>query len=253
MQLEAKEASKTLAAYGRELYEAGAAKEHYIQAILAAQTEIPHWRADWRAAWEVAGVWRALEPTQNRRPVPARWMHALSLWDRRWEWVEVTVVARLRPIEFIGLRRADGPLPKDLLRPLDQGYVRIGSPKTRWTAARRQHVKIYEVLLLQLWDAFGGEWPPERRLCAGSAAAFRGRWARWLAALGVDSRPFLERRHASRAAQVYGKKSQPRPSLRNGRKTPTSSKLRKPFPAALQRHIVFFAYGGHTATPGQPN
>ena len=124
------------------------------------------------------------EPGEMRKPIPVLVFWGLLAIAMAQEGVQlaallaVTFHCFLRPGEACRMTRQDIILPGDVGWHAPVGMVVIRSPKTERTAARVQHVIIYDqtVILLAQWAWMS--WPAEQRLTrfrlADLAVWFRG-------------------------------------------------------------------------------
>lgn len=144
-----------LGAYVQHLFTSRKSKSEALAVACAAQHRFPALRGRLPTSWRVLKAWSFQEPSQCRLPWPPQLALALIALANLQGCPEVGFCLALmfhcllRPAEATCLRRRDlnvGDSMKWLSRPM--GVVTIGSPKTRRTGPRIQHVTIDNALLL---------------------------------------------------------------------------------------------------------
>ena len=82
----------------------------------------------------------------------------------------------LRPCEALRAVRDDLVLPSDTLSDAGVVYLRITSPKTRWSGPRTQHASSRNPVLIALLETRYASLRPKAKLFDGAAAAYRKIW-----------------------------------------------------------------------------
>eukprot|EP00434_Breviolum_minutum_P022762 symbB.v1.2.020081.t1/scaffold1588.1/size110444/1 len=138
-------------------------------------------RADSCAAWQVDRKWQMAEPGQCRAVVPLPVLKAALCVAFAWgwfRWAAVTMLGftgMLHPSEFIGLRRRDLMLPRDVFFSIKDLYVHLRHPKTA-RFARQQHVKISDPDVILFVDKVFGQARLDEELLGASIGAYRNQW-----------------------------------------------------------------------------
>ena len=192
--LEGRIVSRHLAEYGQHLYKRGAAVGTYVSAILAVVDKERSLRKMLTAAWDVAESWRMLMLWANHIPTPPALALALFSLAVCWGWHDMAVfnllcfTGMMRPSECLKLTRADVLLPSDLLSFRRVVYVRVRDPKNKRIAARREHVKVEDRMIVDLLSAWLPRLPPDVRLFQFSASRMRVYHDHLVAFFGVPCR-----------------------------------------------------------------
>ena len=167
---EPREVDKILVAWGQEKYERGDAAGTFTNTILACCDEAPELRRSTPRAWELLDHWLTLMPFTNHVPCPPALLLAMMSLAILWGWVDMAVflalswTGLLRPVEALRLCRADVLLPSELLSAERAVFLRIRSPKMRRLRARREHVKITDLVVVGLLEVVLVGIAPEREL-----------------------------------------------------------------------------------------
>ena len=162
--------SRYLEQYGQRLYEQGAALGTYLETVNGVVDRDRALRRQLQAAWDLAAAWRLMIPASNRVPTPAPMLLAMVALALTWGWLDIAVglylsfVAMLRPGELLRLVTEDILVPSLLLSRRGVAYVRISHPKMRRLAARREHVRIEDPMLVRLLEALRPTLRPGQRL-----------------------------------------------------------------------------------------
>ena len=188
-----------LRCYGQHLYSSGQPLYKWRHLCAFYQKEKLALRPYMPACWDLATRWERLCPATHRTPTPfALAMAVMSLalsfgWARFAAVVGLAFFGAARVGEPLLARRAALLLPRDFLLPsLENCYVRVEAPKTRFRGTGRvQHFVVKRKAFVAFLDKLVGDSPPEERLFAASASTFRRRWDFLLAALGVPERSRL--------------------------------------------------------------
>ena len=192
--LDAAAIGRTLATYGRELFEGGRPYWHFSETVNAVSARMPSVRRQLQEPWDLAFSWLALEPYTHHVPMPLVLLLATLSVCLLWGWVrEAGVFALawgglLRIGEAVNARRTDLILPQDVLGMQQFILLRIQEPKTRLRMARHQAAKVEpEDLVRTITMAFGSAAPGEK-LWPRSSQTLRRRLDSVLERLGVIAR-----------------------------------------------------------------
>ena len=85
----------------------------------------------------------------------------------------ISFTGMLRPGETLRLTRADVILPSDLLSTRRVCFVKVRDPKNRRIAARREHARIDDYMVVDFLEAWLPRLQPSQRLFAFKAAQMR--------------------------------------------------------------------------------
>eukprot|EP00435_Cladocopium_sp_Y103_P064493 s910_g26.t1 len=181
-----------LIGYGKCLFYAGYPKYYFAETINAAIDHFPGYRGLIGAAWQTLKKWEEAEPVERSMVMPAAVLQAGISLALLWEWLCFAAAlllgfrALLRPAEFLGLKRSDLVLPRDVLADEAICYVRVLHSKTS-RFMLRQHARISDKLTVHFLDALFGGFPHDQLLFGCSAAAFRSRWNRLCGHLNIPT------------------------------------------------------------------
>ena len=177
--LGAKAVGQKLAQYGQMLYDRGDAVGTYVDTILAVSDADRSLRHQLSAAWDVAGAWKRLMPWSNHIPTPPSFLLAMFSLSVCWGWLDmaafilISFTGMLRPGEALRLTRADILLPSDLLSTRRVCFVKVTDPKNRRIAARREHARIDDYMVVDFLEAWLPRLQPSQRLFPFKAAQMR--------------------------------------------------------------------------------
>jgi len=192
--LEGRIVSRHLAEYGQHLYREGVAQGTFVSTILAVVDKERSLRKMLTSAWDVAESWRMLMPWANHIPTPPALALALFSLATCWGWDDMAVfilicfTGMMRPSECLRLTRADILLPADLLTVRRSIFVRLRDPKNRRIAARREHVKIEDIMVVDLLSAWLPRLHPATRLFQFDAPKMRVYHDHFVSFFGVPAR-----------------------------------------------------------------
>ena len=179
LELDGKVVSRHLQTFGQNLYEQGRSHGDFVHAILAVSDEARDLRRSLQGAWDSAATWHALLPSSNHIPTPSIVACAMIALAMCWGWrsmatfVMLSFSGMLRPGETLRLRRRDLLFPGDLLSERRVLYVIITKPKMRRLAARREHVRIADSLVLDTLESWLFGAAPATPLFSCKAAELR--------------------------------------------------------------------------------
>ncbi|OLQ11460.1 hypothetical protein AK812_SmicGene4704 [Symbiodinium microadriaticum] len=176
-----------LTRYGRELYRAG--RPYYSELINAYSSKVPKLRRLLQPAWDLAFSWKRAEPGRHHTAMP--WQVLLGLvttaflwgWPRTAGLLALSWGGLLRIGEALAARRSDLMLPKDVWNTIDFAYLSIREPKTRYSAARHQSVRIDQPNVLRIVTAAFQALGPAEKLWPSSAQTLRTRFRQLCGAL----------------------------------------------------------------------
>ena len=155
--------NKVLTDYGRMLFRLGKPYYKYAETLNGVTTRRPILRRSIGAAWDLAFMWGALEPTEHHAAMPHQVLLGVLSACLIWGWVREAACfalafgALLRIGEVVSATRGDLVLPVDVDFSVKHLLLRIADPKTRFRAARHQVGKMEQpdlILVVQL--GFGG-------------------------------------------------------------------------------------------------
>ena len=153
------EINKVLTDYGRMLFRLGKPYYKYAETLNGVTTRRPMLRRSIGAAWDLAFMWGALEPTEHHAAMPHQVLLAVISTCLVWGWTREAACfalawgALLRIGEVIMALRRDLILPADVNHSVNHLLLRIVDPKTRFRAARHQVGKMEQpdlILVVQL-------------------------------------------------------------------------------------------------------
>lgn len=175
--------SEWLEEYMIHVYFAGHTRQVAAESLNALTQQYGWLRTVLATPWNVVKTWEVLEPSRHHPPIPKQVMFALAATAMAWDWPKTAALlvigffGLLRPSELILLRRRDLALPMDHW---EEGIAnfRVGAPKTRFKAAKDQHVRIDEPLIADWLNQIFLSTPSWSRIWRGSLAAFKSRFNR---------------------------------------------------------------------------
>ena len=150
--------SRHLVDFGQFLFEDGRSLGDYILSILAVADLERTLRRHLQPAWDLASTWQALTPAENHVPTPPVCLLAMVSLCLCWNWrsmaayLLLSFTGLLRPGETLGLRRCDILLPADMMSTRRCMYIIVRRPKMRRIAARREHVRVSDPVVLAVME-----------------------------------------------------------------------------------------------------
>ena len=178
--------------FGFYLYDGDCPYYRYVYVVTALQNWDRRLKRSLPHAWDLAFVWRSLEPTVHRRPVCQSLLLAIVGVGVGWGWLRFGAVLLLmfyagcRPVEPLEALRIHLVLPSDMMTSEPRAYLKIVNPKSgRRGGARQQHASVsHSDVVSILSRVFGGlDW--QAPLWPGSVSSFRRRWDAACARLGL--------------------------------------------------------------------
>ena len=186
-----------LARFGRELCQAGRPYSQFSETLNAFTARAPKIRRVLQPAWDVAYAWRRVEPGQHHTAMPWQVLIACVSAALLWGWPRVAAIfaltwgGLLRIGEALSAGRRDLLLPKDVAHTSDFVLLSIKEPKTRFSAARHQSVKVDQPDLVELITLGFQHLRPDEKLWNMSAQALRTRFKQICYALELPCQPRL--------------------------------------------------------------
>jgi hypothetical protein len=180
-----------LVGFGHDSFASGKPLYGYRQLVAHCQKEFPALRGRLHSAWEVVSRWEIAEPTRHRPPLPEPILEALASLGIAWGWPRWTAVLLAafygisRVGELLKARRRDVLTPKDLLTEDAVIYVKIALPKSRRRGPTIQYITIDFGPVVSFLEAVWDPLSAKDFLYPGTPSAFRTRWDKGLAQLGV--------------------------------------------------------------------
>ena len=199
-----------LSKYGRELYANGRPYSHFSETINAFAAKTPKCRRLLQPAWDTAFGWRRAEPIQHHAAMPWQVLCSCVALAFLWGWPLVAGALALcwggllRPGELTSAYRSDLVLPGDIECSMPFAWFSIREPKTRYSAARHQSVKIDHPDIL---DVISIAYAPLRagsKLWPCSGQTLRTRLRQLLDALKIPAVPTQGARHLELASLRAG-------------------------------------------------
>ena len=190
-----------LARYGRELYRSGRPYSQFSETLNAFSARVPKIRRVLQPAWDVAYAWRRVEPGQHHTAMPWQVLIACVSAALLWGWPRVAAILAmtwgglLRIGEALSAVRRDLLLPEDVAHTTDFVLLSIKEPKTRFSAARHQAVKIDQPDLVKLITLGFQHLRPEEKLWNMSSQTLRTRFKQICNALEIPCEPKKGRLH----------------------------------------------------------
>ncbi|CAE7225139.1 unnamed protein product [Symbiodinium sp. CCMP2592] len=185
-------AAMALRAYGNHLYCSGGSKHSFRYTLVGAQRAILTLRGCLAPAWEILTRWEAAEPTIHRTPIPEPLLRAMVCiaWlggFRRWCGCALLAFYGMARIgEVLSCERRHLVLPEDLFDFTPSAFLRLDSSKTSLRGRPRvQHIRVDDSEARLLIKHAFGSLAPGDKLFPFSHAAFRTRWDKCLASLGL--------------------------------------------------------------------
>ena len=181
--------------YGRLLYDAGKSYNSYAELINALTSWKPAIRRLMQGAWDLGYSWKRLEPGEHHVAMPPQILQAMVATSFLWGWfrfggcLALSFAGLLRPGELLKSTRADLLLPLDCGNTISYGMLAIREPKSRFTNARHQSVKIDIPDLLEVVELTLGSLAPCQKLWPHSGQTFRSRFKAILEALSLPASP----------------------------------------------------------------
>ena len=181
--------------YGRLLYDAGKSYNSYAELINALTSWKPAIRRLMQGAWDLGYSWKRLEPGEHHVAMPPQILLAMVATSFLWGWsrfggcLALGFAGLLRPGELLKSTRADLLLPLDCGYTISYGMLAIREPKSRFTNARHQSVKIDIPDLLEVVELTLGHLAPSQKLWPHSGQTFRSRFKAILEALSLPVSP----------------------------------------------------------------
>ena len=180
-----------LVAFGHATYDRGTPLQYYRQLLAYMQRQVLGLKPWMSAAWDTVSRWEVLEPVQHRPPLPEPLVRAMACVGIAWGWKRWTCVlltsffAVMRVGELLKARRRDILTPADLLSSEEVIYVKVEDPKIRRRGARIQYSTLAQSEFLPFVVDTWSRLDMDELIYGGSPSAFRSRWDRILAHLGV--------------------------------------------------------------------
>ncbi|CAE7257709.1 unnamed protein product [Symbiodinium microadriaticum] len=199
-----------LSKYGRELYANGRPYSHFSETINAFAARTPKCRRLLQPAWDTAFGWRRAEPIQHHAAMPWQILCSCVVLAFLWGWPLVAGALALcwggllRPGELISALRSDLVLPGDIECSIPFAWFSIREPKTRYTAARHQSVKIDHPDILNVISIAYAPLCVGSKLWPSSGQTLRTRLRQLLEALKVPAAPTPGVRHLELASLRAG-------------------------------------------------
>eukprot|EP00435_Cladocopium_sp_Y103_P028739 s1351_g7.t1 len=175
--------------YGRLLYQNGKSYAKYAETINGLTALKPAIRRMLSGAWDFGYAWNKFEPSVHHCAMPGPVCLALISTGILWGWTRfagalaLMWAGLLRPGELLGATRSDLLLPSDGDMTLPFGLLAIRSPKTRFSVARHQSVKLDMPDMLRVIELFLGSLKPHQKIWPLSGATLRTRFRQALHAL----------------------------------------------------------------------
>lgn len=182
--------NEILSEYVNQVFDYHGSRAEAEAALLAFKERFFWTRTNLHAAWKRIKEWKLREPIEMRQPASEEVTRALLSVCVSWGWWRMGLTiwlafhCLLRPSDFLPITWEDIRIIKGQLR---IGVLVTMGPKTRKTAARRQHVIIEDGFLLRILRALKERCPPKERIIPITYAAFRARLIKLLAALGTPN------------------------------------------------------------------
>ena len=185
-------AAMALQASGNHLYCNGGSKHTFRHTLVGAPRAILTLRGCLAPAWEILSRWEAAEPTIHRTPLPEPLLRAMICiaWlggFRRWCGCALLAFYGMARIgEVLSCERRHLLLPEDLFDFSPSVFLRLDSSKTSLRGRPKvQHIRVDDSDAQALIKLAFADLSPADELFPFSQAAFRSRWDRCLAALGL--------------------------------------------------------------------
>lgn len=171
------------------MFEEGASRSLTESAILSFKEDFSWTRTLLNPVWKRLKEWKLREPIEMRQPASEEVTRALMTTCLSWGWWRTGLIIWLA--FHCMLRPSDYPPHKWEDIRLIRGQVRVGllvikGPKTKKTAARRQHVIIEDRSLLSILVRLLSRMNPAERILPMTYAAFRARLIKLLHAIRMD-------------------------------------------------------------------
>ena len=145
-----------LTRYGRELYRGGRTYNQFAETINELTSRKPPLRRLVQSAWDLGYTWRKVEPSVHHIAMPAMVLLAVLSTCFAWGWTRLAGCfalmwgGLLRPGEMTNATRGDLLLPDDVQSQMPFCLLAVKEPKTRFSNARHQSVKVDVPELLQI-------------------------------------------------------------------------------------------------------
>ncbi|CAE7549584.1 Mettl5, partial [Symbiodinium microadriaticum] len=133
-------------------------------------------------AWDLAFSWKRAEPGRHHTAMPWQVLLGLVTTALLWGWPRTAGLLALswggllRIGEALAARRSDLMLPADVWNTIDFAYLSIREPKTRYSAARHQSVRIDQPNVLKIVTVAFQALGPAEKLWPSSAQTLRTRF-----------------------------------------------------------------------------
>jgi len=180
----------SLRAYGLFLWNTGAPRYIYVDAINGVLAEYDVWRNLMAPAWKVAKRWAERQPGKSRATVPRVLFKAMICLALLWGWplfacnTALGFGGLLHPTEWLDNRRESLTLPSDALFSFEDAFLYIADPKTK-RFARHQHSRIADPSIVAMLEVGFKHMSHDSPLWPYSKAAYRKCWNEVLRFLGV--------------------------------------------------------------------
>ena len=182
--------------FGRDLYKEGKPYAHFAETLNHITTLKPAIRRQLQGAWSFGFSWVKHEPSTHHVAMPGPMCLACIATSLIWGWVRFAGVIALmwsgllRPGELLAAERRDLLLPSDGDETLRFGLISIRDPKTRFTNARHQSVKLDMEDLLRVIELALAPLQPHQRLWPFSGQTLRSRFQSVLRALQLPEQVY---------------------------------------------------------------
>lgn len=177
--------------FGRSLYSAGKTYAQFAETLNALTSTKPALRRMIQGAWDFGYAWNRAEPVQHHVAAPFQVVLAVISVSLLWGWLPLAGTVALmfggllRPGELLAARREDLLLPRDCDASIPFCLLSIKDPKSRFTNARHQSVKVDAPDLLRVIQLAFGKLEPGMMLWPFSPQTLRNRFKSVLEALHV--------------------------------------------------------------------
>ena len=132
-----------------------------------------------------------MTPAHNHLAMPEAVLLGMVAVALLWQWDDMALplllgfLGLLRPAEIVKLTFGDFVLPSRTLDMVPVLFVKIGHPKNRRLAAKREHVRFDDAPLVSFAEAFAAGRHPDAPLLNGNPVAFQACFRALLAVFGI--------------------------------------------------------------------
>ena len=152
-------ASDLLAETVQWMYDSGRPFSDASELLNAIAEHVRSWRGSLHEPWSAVRLWKELTPASNHAPAPVMAVRAAMSLALQWGWlleclgIGLMFLGMLRPAEWFNLDVRDVLTHSSLMADFPVLFLRIRAPKMRWLSARREFVRVDDLLFMSFVES----------------------------------------------------------------------------------------------------